>query len=466
MDRVRTAPGTLLPGLRLLPWAGVASANPASLDSLRSPGWVRLRRILLPAVLPLLLTLLTGHSGLSAADWPQFLGPDRNGSSPETDLARTFPKDGPTVLWQRGVGQGFSGPVVSQDRVFLFHRLGDQETLEAMDARDGQVLWKSSHPTGYQDDFGFDEGPRGTPAVAGERIYTHGADGRLTCWRTDTGAQAWSVDTHQDFGSGKGFFGRACSPLVEGESVILTVGGRSGAGVVAFQRETGKVLWTATGEEASYASPVAAGAPSARRLLILSRAGLHVLDPKDGRLLLAHPWRPPVSASVSAATPLVIDDQIFLSASYGLGALLLRQTGGALEKVWEGDGMLSNHYATSVHHRGFLYGFDGRQEQGCELRCVELKTGRVRWKQEGLKAGTVTLAGGQLLVLTERGELLLAPARPEEFKPTARAQALPFMVRAHPALAHGRLYARSKDKLVCVNLAAAARAEKAKDAAP
>ncbi len=157
-------------------------------------------------------------------------------------------------------------------------------------------------------------------------------------------------------------------------------------------------------------------------------------------------------ASVSAATPLVIDDLIFLSASYGTGAALLRFKEGGPEKIWAGDDILSNHYATSVHHNGFLYGFDGRQEEGCHLRCVELKTGKVRWSQDRFGAGTVTLAGGQLLILTEKGELLRAPATPTEFKPTARAQILPFNARAHPALADGRFYARSKDKLVCVDL--------------
>src|SRR5258708_15255366 len=127
-----------------------------------------------------------------------------------------------------------------------------------------------------------------------------------------------------------------------------------------------------------------------------------------------------MSASVSAATPLVIGDLIFLSASYGTGAILLRFNQAKPEKIWSGDDILSNHYATSVHHDGFLYGFDGRQEQRCHLRCVELKTGKVRRSQEHFGAGTLMVVGEKLLILTERGELIAAPASPEKFSPTAR----------------------------------------------
>jgi outer membrane protein assembly factor BamB len=158
-------------------------------------------------------------------------------------------------------------------------------------------------------------------------------------------------------------------------------------------------------------------------------------------------------ASVSAATPLVVGDRIFLSASYGRGASWLRFTPAGPEVLWEERDVLSNHYATSVYHKGFLYGFDGRQEQGCNLRCVEAATGKVRWSVDRHGAGSLLLAGDDLLVLGEKGELVRAPAKPDGFRPSARAQVLPFLARAHPALSDGRLYARSKDKLFCLDLA-------------
>ena len=154
--------------------------------------------------------------------------------------------------------------------------------------------------------------------------------------------------------------------------------------------------------------------------------------------------------------PLVVENRIFISASYGTGATLLRVDEGKPIKVWSSDDALSSHYATPVHRDGFLYGFDGRADPGLQaessFRCVEVKTGQVRWREDGLKVGTVTLANNQLLILTEKGELTQALASPTGFKATQRAQILPFVVRAHPALADGLFYARSKDKLACFDL--------------
>jgi outer membrane protein assembly factor BamB len=238
---------------------------------------------------------------------------------------------------------------------------------------------------------------------------------------------------------------------VEGPAVILNVGAQ-GAGVVAFDKTSGKVLWKATDDAASYSSPTAATIHGNRYVLVFTRAGLVALDPSTGKVYFEFPFRSRMDASVNAATPLVIDDMVFLSASYGTGAVLLRIDQKGPERIWAANDSLSNHYATSVYLDGFLYGFDGRQEQGASLHCVELKTGKVRWSEESLGAGTVLIAGGKLLILTEKGELLTAQASPERFKPTARAQVLGFEVRAYPALADGLLYARSKDTLVCVDL--------------
>jgi outer membrane protein assembly factor BamB len=240
---------------------------------------------------------------------------------------------------------------------------------------------------------------------------------------------------------------------VESNLVILNVGGRGGAGIVAFDAATGSRHWQATDDEASYASPVAASIRGQRVILSLTREALVALKPTDGQVLFRHRFRPAPHASVSAAMPLVVEDLIFISASYGAGARLLRFTEKDPEVVWSGDDSLSCHYATSVEHRGYLYGWHGRQEQGCELRCVELRTGKVHWSESGLKAGSVTLAGEELLLLTEQGLLLRVPATPDGFKPTAQVQALPFEARAFPALADGRLYARSKDRLWCLDLA-------------
>jgi len=401
----------------------------------------------------LLCLLLAGPVGSTAgADWPQFLGPTRNGVYPGIDLADAWPAAGPRALWKKDIGQGFAGPVVSAGRLVLFHRLEDRETVDCLDARTGDRLWRADYPTHYQDDFGFDEGPRATPAIVDGKIYTFGAEGMLNCWGLADGKNFWRVDTRQQFTAPKGFFGMACSPLVEGDAVILNIGGGNGAGVVAFDRSTGKTLWKATDDEASYSSPVATTIGGRRYVLVFDRAALVALEAASGKQLFRFPWRSRSHASVNAATPLVIDDRVFISASYGTGAALLLFNQSGPQTLWSGDNILSNHYATSVYHNGYLYGFDGRQEAGPNLRCVELKSGTVRWSQDNFGAGTLMLAGGRLLVLTEKGELILVPATPDQFKPTARAQILPFDSRAYPALADRLYYARSKEKLVCVDL--------------
>ena len=388
-----------------------------------------------------------------AGDWPQFLGSTRNGVYAGHDLADAWPKEGPPVVWRRKIGQGFAGPAVASAKLVLFHRVADRETVECLDAGTAKSLWTFDYPTAYRDDFGFDEGPRATPAIADGKVFTFGAEGLLHCLDFASGRKLWSVNAKSDFQAPKGFFGIACSPLVESNALLLNIGGAKGAGVVAFDTVTGKPLWKTGDDEASYSSPVAATLHDRRYAFFFTRAGLLALNPANGKLFFDFPWRPRVHASVSAATPLVIGDLIFLSASYEAGAVLLRvREDGKVDKVWSADDVLSNHYATSICHDGFLYGFDGRQEVGPNLRCVELKSGKVRWSEDRFGAGTVTLADQRLLVLRENGELILAPASHDGFKPAARAQILPNGVRAYPALADGRLYARSKDTLVCVDL--------------
>lgn len=391
-------------------------------------------------------------ASLRAADWPQFLGPTRNGISPETDLPDHFPPGGPKLIWKKDVGQGFSGPVVASGKLVLFHRVADKETVECLDAHTGNRIWISDYPTHYQDDFGFDEGPRATPTIVEGKVYTFGAEGVLSCWDFASGKRIWQIDAKDQFTAPKGFFGLACSPLVEGNDVIVNIGGGKGAGVVAFDKNTGKVLWKAADDEASYSSPVAATFNGKRYILVFDREGLAALDSSTGKVFFHFHWRSRTNESVNAATPLVIGDDVFVSASYGTGAAMLHFHESGPEVIWSGDDILSNHYATSVYHDGFLFGYDGRQESGPNLRCVDAKTGKVRWSQDGFGAGTLMVAGDKLLILTEKGELILAPATPDGYKPLAHAQILPFNSRAYPALADGLYYARSKEKLVCVNL--------------
>ncbi len=376
------------------------------------------------------------------ADWPQFLGPNRDSTSPERGLLTTWPKDGPPVVWKHDVGEGFSSPVVSGGRVIVFHRVGGEEVVECLDAVNGKPRWKHAYACDYMDPYRKGNGPRSTPVVSGEKIYTLGAAGMLNCLTLEEGKPVWHLDLAREYRMRASFFGVGSTPLVAGDVLVLNVGA-AGAGIVAFDKNTGKEVWKATDDEASYASPVAATIDGVRHLLFFTRAGLVSLDPAKGAVRFRKRWRSRMDASVNAATPLVIGDQVLITASYNTGAAMLK-----VKKE-----VLSSQYNTPVHHDGHLYGIDGRADVGeAELRCVDVKTGKVRWSQEKFGCSSIILADGHLIILTESGDLVLAEANPEKYREKARASLLTGPCRAHPALADGRLFARDGRKLVCWNL--------------
>jgi outer membrane protein assembly factor BamB len=397
----------------------------------------------------LLVLLLTAP--LLAVDWPQFLGPDRNGIYNGPELNEKWPSSGPRVVWRKQIGAGLAGPVVAQNRLILFHRLDDREVVESFDARTGTAQWRHAYPTTYRDDFGFDEGPRAVPVVAEGLVYTFGAEGQLHALDIATGKPLWNVEAMRQFSVPKGFFGAAGSPLIEGGRVIANVGGKN-AGIVAFDAKTGKVLWTATSHAASYSSGIAATIQGKRYGVFLTREGLVGLDPATGEIRFQRPWRSRQAASVNAATPIVVGNAIFVSAEYGPGAGVLQFDGTKLVDVWLSNDALSNHYATSVYHERRLFGFHGRQEFGPVFRAVDMESGKVLWSTGRFGAGPVTLAGSRLLIVRETGELMLAAASPTAFQPIATAQILPPTVRAYPAIADGLVYIRNDDTLVCLDL--------------
>ncbi len=398
---------------------------------------------ILRRMLPTLL--LVAALSAQAQDWPQLLGPTRNG-------VYTGPGRKPAAkLWSKSIGAGFSAPIVAAGKLFLFHRQQNQEVLEAWNPADGKKLWAYAYPTTYRDDFGFDEGPRATPVADSGRVYTFGAEGQLHCVDANTGKKIWSVDTAKVFQVRKGFFGAASSPVIDGNLLLANIGGAAG-GIVAFDKATGKTAWTATEDEASYSSPAVLTLGGLKRALFLTRAGLVDLDPTNGKVRYQFPWRSRSNASVNAATPIAEGNVLFLSSSYGTGAIAFEVQGGTYKKLWSNDDSLSSHYSTSVISNGYLYGFHGRQEMGQQLRAVQLRTGKVAWSQDGLSAGTVTLLGDTLLVIRENGEALLVPAKPDRFQTLGKFQLLPATVRAYPAVAGGLLFLRDESTLACYRL--------------
>jgi outer membrane protein assembly factor BamB len=396
---------------------------------------------------------------LRADDWPQFLGPRRDGASHEKGLLGAFGKDGPKVLWQRDVGEGFSGPVIAGDRLILFHRVQNEDVVECLHAVTGKPLWKFAYPTNYQDQLGKGDGPRSTPVITGNKLITLGAEGTLLCLTLDDGQKIWSRSLTKEYKTPLGYFGIGTSPVVEQNLVLINVGAPR-AGIVAFDLDNGKEIWKATEDTPSdyapsYSSPVVCTVDGARLAVFLTRTGAVVLDPKTGAIRYQQRWRARNDASVNAATPLIIGNQAFFSASYDTGALLLKLRKDGADEVWQDEKIMSNHYNTCVYHDGHLYGFDGRQDSRIAptFRCVELKTRKVKWEKEEFGNGTMVYADGRLIVLTEKGDLCLVQAAPAAFRETARVRLLNAgPCRAQIALANGRLYARDQKKFVCVDL--------------
>jgi outer membrane protein assembly factor BamB len=388
---------------------------------------------------------------LHAADWPQFLGPYRNGISGETGLLQSWPDKGPPMLWEKPVGEGFSGPVVAGSKLIIFHRVENNDVIECLDAVTGKGQWKFTYATEYRDSFGKGDGPRATPLIAGDRVFTLGAQGELHCLNLQTGKKIWDHSLAKEYELPDNFFGIGTSPILENDLLLVNVG-PPGGGVLAFNKDTGKEVWRAKCEQASYSSPVAATINGTRHVFFFTTNGLVSIDPKTGEIRFQKPWRSRIRASVTAATPLVIKDQVFISASYGTGAVLLRVGKDDVEEIWKGDEVMSNHYNTCIHKDGFLYGCDGRQEAGAQLRCVELANGKVQWTHAGFGCANMVLADGKLIALSEEGDLILLEPTPESYKELSRVHVLSRSSRAPLALANGRLYARDDHKLICWNL--------------
>jgi outer membrane protein assembly factor BamB len=382
-------------------------------------------------------------------DWPQHLGPARNGLYPDTDFPWTA--GALKSIWTREIGAGLAAPSAAAGKLYLFHRRGNEELLECFLLQNGKPEWSAKYPTSYRDDFGFDEGPRAAPCVSGGRVYTHGAEGTLTCFDAASGKRIWQRDTMRDFQVPKGFFGAACSPLVYDNHVLLGVGGPSNGGIVAFDTATGQTRWSALNDEAGYSSPIIATLAGEPHAIFFTRAGLAVLNPRDGKVVSQFRWRSRSQASVNAATPVVSGNQVFLTASYGTGAVLLDLANpGQPKPIWSNDDSLSAHYATPALKDGFLYGYHGRQEMGASLTCIEWQTGKVRWTIERFGAGSILLASSRILMVRENGEIVIAEATPAAYRPLAKYKALDGVVRAYPALAAGTLILRNENKLVAL----------------
>ncbi len=388
-----------------------------------------------------------------AGDWPQVLGPHRDGVSSDERLAESWPNGGPPILWSRPVGKANAGVAIAGETGVLFHRIGDEETIEAFDTATGDSPWKQSYPTTFVPQVGSEDGPLCVPTIRENRVVTFGAQGVLTCCQLSTGELLWQRKTHDDFQALAGYFGAGSSPLVWKDRVIVNVGGhKTNAGVVAFSLQDGRTLWHVTDERASYAAPIVLSLDGQPTIVCLTRLTCLGLDPANGSVRFEIPFgkRGP---TVNAAAPLLIDGHLFLTASYGIGALWADISSKGASELWRRRGVMSSQYTTPILYKGHLYGIDGREDgPPADLKCIDPATGKTRWTESGFGYASLVRGGDKLLIAKTSGELLLVRPSPDSFQPLSRHRLTSNNIRALPALSNGRLYIRDTEKLYCLDV--------------
>jgi outer membrane protein assembly factor BamB len=391
-----------------------------------------------------------GASPAPSDEWPQFRGPHRDGAAPGAHVVRGWPASGPRQLWRVPIGDGYSHLAVADGRVYTLYGTNGVEYLAAYDAASGRQLWVRRTDSELVNDQG--NGPRSTPTFDAGTLYAQSAQGQLLAVAAATGKVLWTHDLGREFGARMPTWGSASSPLVEGDLLLVAVGGSGGHSAMAFDKHTGRVAWAALDERPGYASPIAITAAGMRQAIFFTGSSVSALAPLDGRLLWRVPWE--TSYDVNAATPLFIaPDKLFVSSGYDTGAAVFqlhadgRQV--AATPVWKSR-EFKNQFSSAVLAGDYLYGFDNGT-----FKCVKAQTGEERWKQRGLGHGSVILAGDLLVVLSESGKLVLADASPDAYHERASFQALSGRCWSGPSLAGGKLFLRNAESMVAFDLAAA-----------
>lgn len=415
--------------------------------------------------------------GAITHDWTSFLGPTHNGVSTETKLIQKFPASGPKIVWEMESGNGYSSPSIQGDHLVYVHRVRDEVIVECLHPQTGDSYWEHRYDTSYSDRYGYSDGPRASPVIDGDRVYLLGVEGNLICLELATGRVIWQRNINNDFNVKQDFFGTVGTPLLQNDKLIINVGGQKGPCVAAFQKMTGRLVWTA-GENnwgPSYASPIPATFHGKRRVMVFAggdsdppTGGLLSLDPTDGKVDFEFPWRSTKYESVNASCPVAIGNQIFISATYRAGSALINVKPDFTPEIeWtmrdrehntDGD-LLGIHWNTPIVTDGHLYAFDGRNEPDASLVCVNLKTGTVVWREAAEWDETIELNGqtqkltlstlrgnllhvdGRFLCQGELGHLLWLDLSPAGYRELSRCR--PFLARytwALPVISRGLVY--------------------------
>ncbi len=429
------------------------------------------------------------HPDAVTEDWMDFIGSTHNAISRETHLLKEFGADGPAIVWEVAKGEGYAAPAVFGSRVILFHRVGNEEVVECLQNETGQRYWKFTYPTHYKDRYGFGNGPRCQPISDGEFVYTYGVEAKLSCLDVKTGQLVWQRDLKTEFGHTLDFFGATATPLLEGNRVIVNIGPPGGPCVAAFDKDTGAMLWgSGTQWGPSYASPIPADTQAGRRVFVFAggesrpaTGGLLVINPENGKIDGRFPWRGNRYESVNASSPVIVDNQVYISECYGAGGALVRiESDGSCSKIWTNE-ILNTHFMTAIHKDGYLYGIDGHGPQNAPIVCIELETGKEMWRTEpewitpvssngreqeynlAPALASFLLVDGRCLVLGQYGHLAWIDLNPTEYRELDRTHL--FLARqtwALPTLSKGLLYVGQNDKgvdgsatrLICYDLRA------------
>jgi outer membrane protein assembly factor BamB len=399
--------------------------------------------------------LLSATPLAAAADWPQWMGPARNGSSPETGLLTDWSRQRPKVVWKTRGGDGYSSIAVVGSRAFTLVQREGQELAIALDAATGKEIWATPLGPAYQNQFG--DGPRSTPALDGGLVYVQSVTGPLVCLEAGLGKIVWQHHLLKEFGAKNLRWGLSASPLIEGD-LVLAVPGAKEAGVAAFDRKTGKVVWKTGSDKAAYASPVALTVGGSRQAVFFTAAGLLGVTAGDGSELWRVPWITEFDCNI--CTPQVIaKDQVLVTSGEDVGCAVFRlKKDAAPEVVWESKGpksVMKCYWSTPVLHGGHLYGLSGEFSKRIDLRCVDARTGKQVWSKPGFGKAAITLADGHLFLTTKAGDLVVVAASPAGYQEKGRLSILGEN-RTMPTIAGRKLFLRDRQDILCVDVAAPA----------
>jgi outer membrane protein assembly factor BamB len=391
----------------------------------------------------LLAALVAATSGI-AADWPAFRGPNADGISPETGLNRAWKDKPPRVLWTvRLNAPSYAGPSVAAGRLFILDHKGDREILRALDLATGKERWRYAYADTATDLYGY---ARSTPLIEGGRVYTLSRLGLVHCLDAKTGQCLWSRDLVKEFGTQRPRWDYSMSPLIDGDKLILCPGGTNGV-MAALEKATGRTIWQGGGNAMPvYATPVTAVIGGQRQYVLLTDGQVLGLRAADGQRLWSYPYE--AHQGMNAATPLVMGEELLVTASGGPGdAVLSIGAEGAKEK-WKGQ-ELQSRFSTPILYEGHVY---STSDKG-HLVCLDPTTGKAKWKQPGFEWGGAVAFEGHLVVANgQQGDLVLVRMNPSAYDERGRIRPLGGQTWTAPILADGKLIVRNKTALACVDL--------------